>query len=115
MPFGVGPGVGVGVGLGVAVGTGVAVGEGLGDGDGDGDSGLDETRVATMPRNGDPNPTTVTSSPTGSAGGLFVDEATTTIVADELPVRSSEKPRSLDPAICPVTVSSGGRECQTAM
>lgn len=98
MPFGVGPGVGVAVD----------------DGDGDGAPAFGETRVATMPRTADPKPTTVTSSPTGSAGGIFVDDAMTTIVADELPSRLSEKPSSLDRTICPVTVSDGGGECQIA-
>lgn len=86
MPFGVGPGVGVGVGCGVAVGTGV----GVGDVDGDGDGASIEMRVATMPRAGDPNPSTVTSSPADNDDGVFVDDESTTIVVVELPARSSE-------------------------
>ena len=126
MPLGVGAGVGVGVGRGVGVGTGVgvAVGAGVGvgvgasvalaEGDGDGDAASSETRVATIPRVADPYPSTVTGSPAGSDDGIFVDDEITTIVADELPTRSSENPRSFDAAICPVTETFGGRDFQNA-
>lgn len=109
MPLG---GVGAAVGVGVGVGMAVGVGEALGDGDGVAPSS--ETRVATIPRAADPKPSTVTSSPTGNADGVFVDDDSTTIVVAELPLRPRENPSAFDASIRPLTEIGAGRACHTA-